>query len=329
MNFSINNPSNTLKTAVLFLVFNRPDTTREVFEAIRQAKPPRLYVASDGPRLDVEGEFEKVTLVRKIATRVDWPCEVFTLFQDKNIGCQFGPRAGIDWFFANEPHGIILEDDCLPNQSFFCFCEEMLDRYKNCEKIMAITGTNIAKNLKFNADYFFSIYPTMWGWASWKRAWVKYDPSLTDWNLLKKNGWLSNFGVGGLPFVKRWTAIFDLTDKLGAKATWWDYQWIYSCWRNNGLVVAPKVNLIKNIGLRWDATHNTTYDPILSNLVPVEFEWPIKIPKVIKHCREADMYIGRHWFKVSWSEYGKSILRQVPGFIFFNALRKKVISFFN
>ena len=119
-----------LKTAVLFLVFNRPDTTKQVFKAIRQAKPPRLYVAADGPRADKPGEAEKVEQARRIAMQVDWDCEVKTLFREKNLGCGKAVSSAIDWFFENEEEGIILEDDCLPSQSFFWFCEELLERYR-------------------------------------------------------------------------------------------------------------------------------------------------------------------------------------------------------
>ena len=156
-----------LETPVLFLVFNRPDTTAQVFEAIRQAKPPRLYVASDGAREDKEGELEKVKQVREIVSQVDWNCEVKTLFRDKNLGCKIAVSSAIDWFFEQEEMGIILEDDCLPHPTFFRFCQELLERYRDDERIGMISGNNFQFGRKCtDYSYYFSMYSHIWGWAS-------------------------------------------------------------------------------------------------------------------------------------------------------------------
>ena len=143
MNYNKINLLSSKKTAVLFLVFNRPDTTIKVFEKIREAKPSRLYVAADGPREGYSDEKKKVMKVRKIATNVDWPCEVKTLFRDKNLGCKKGVGTAIKWFFEHEEQGIILEDDCLPDPSFFRFCEELLEEYRHNTKIMLVSGQNL------------------------------------------------------------------------------------------------------------------------------------------------------------------------------------------
>ena len=148
-------PQHPLKTAVLFLIFNRPDTTKQVFEAIRKSKPPRLYVAADGPRTDKSGEAEKVEQVRRIAMQVDWNCEVKTLFREENLGCGKAVSSAITWFFKNEEEGIILEDDCLPNQSFFWFCEELLERYRDDMRIMAVSGDNFQKGLARNEFIYY------------------------------------------------------------------------------------------------------------------------------------------------------------------------------
>lgn len=316
-------PPTPLQTAVLFIVFNRPDTTAQVFEAIRKAKPPRLYVAADGPRAGREGEVEKVANVREIATAVDWPCEVKTLFQDKNIGCNFGPRAGIDWFFEYEEAGIILEDDCFPSQSFFWFCEAMLNKYQTNDRIMAVTGTNITRDIYFEYDYWFSNFALMWGWASWKRAWMKYDPDLTEWVAKRsKRKWLKEIGNDSWLFAKSWEEIFDRTIVLGSNATWWDYQWIYSCWINKGLTIAPRENLIRNIGYTSDATHTVGEHPILSNLVAREISFPLQHPTKIEVDKKADEFISRHWFGVSWNSYIKSLVLKFPGVSNLNKLRK-------
>ena len=181
-----------MQTALLFLVFNRPDTTTQVFKKIRQAKPPRLYVASDGPRDGNSDDKKKVTKVREIATKVDWPCEVKTLFRDKNLGCKKGVSTAITWFFEHEEQGIILEDDCVPNLDFFTFCENLLQRYDKDERISTITGNNFQDGKwRGNASYYFSKYNHCWGWATWRRSWKNYDGDIKFWSKWSNsNAWL-------------------------------------------------------------------------------------------------------------------------------------------
>ena len=164
---------------ILFLIFNRPETTKKVFSAIKEVQPPRLYIAADGPRSEQPDEADHCELARTIATKVDWDCEVKTLFRDQNLGIRIAVSQAIDWFFEQEPEGIILEDDCLPDQSFFWFCKELLEKYRNDTRIMHIGGTNFqfGKN-RTNYSYYFSRYAHIWGWASWRRAWEYYDEKL-------------------------------------------------------------------------------------------------------------------------------------------------------
>lgn len=313
-----------MNTPILFIIFNRPIPTLEVFQSIRTAKPKKLYISADGPRLDKEGEIEVVKRVREIALAVDWPCEIYTLFRDKNIGCQLAPREAIDWFFENEEYGIILEDDCLPSQSFFKFCEEMLFLHKDNKNIMAITGTNITQNTFFEYDYFFSRYPLMWGWASWRRAWSLYDPHIKDWKTLKRKNWLYKLKIGNIPFLINWTNIFDLTYKLKDNATWWDYQWIYCCWKNNGYTIAPSKNLVKNLGITPDATHTVAYDPIRSNLILNDLTWPLSHPIFIEINNSADEFISRFWFYDTWIHVIKVYLLSFKLIKFFNLIRHKI-----
>ncbi len=315
-------PPVPLQTAVLFLVFNRPDTTAQVFEAIRQAKPPRLYVAADGPREAKDGEAERVARVREIATAVDWPCEVKTLFREKNLGCGYAVKTAIDWFFSNEDMGIILEDDTLPSQSFFWFCQEMLRKFESNQSIMCVTGTNITQGLFFSGGYFFSRYALMWGWASWRRAWSHYDFALEDWQALKRRNWLSSLGLGGLPFRRKWEYIFDLTQRKSLDPTWWGYQWIYTCWLSNGLTVAPAKNLIRNIGYTDDATHTTGHHPILSNLQLNDLDWPFGEPADCAPNVKADAFISKHWFGVGWKSLVKDVMLRLPVVAEVNRVRK-------
>ena len=147
----------TLQAPALFLVFNRPDTTARVFEALRAARPARLYVAADGPRPNREGEAARCDDVRRIATQVDWPCKVTTLFRDRNLGCRIGVSTAIDWFFEHEEEGIVLEDDCLPSTSFFPYCAELLARYRHDERVMCVSGDNFQLGREVTQySYYFS-----------------------------------------------------------------------------------------------------------------------------------------------------------------------------
>ncbi len=246
-------PPGPLNTAVLFLVFNRPDTTRQVFEAIRQAKPPRLYVAADGPRPNRPAEDERCEEVRRIATNVDWPCEVKTLFREANLGCKMGVTGGINWFFEHEEEGIILEDDCLPDLSFFWFCEGLLAHYRQDSRIGMIGGTRMADAVyEGDASYSYSRLVQIWGWATWRRAWLKYDLEMNKWPLFKKMKGFDSFGVDK-GVAKYLAATYQRA--FEKKVDTWDYQWSFTCVSEAMLTIFPKNNLIKNIGFGVDATH--------------------------------------------------------------------------
>lgn len=250
-----------LKTPVLFIVFNRPDTTQQVFNAIRQAQPRQLFVAADGPRKDRAGEPEKCQQTRDIVKQVDWGCEVKKLFQEENLGCGPGPATAITWFFDNVEEGIILEDDCLPHPDFFPFCEQLLDYYRSNERIMCISGDNFQYGRRRgNASYYFSIYTGMplpnWGWATWRRAWKLYDYEC-----------------------------IPIEDRKHI----WGIQWMISIRNNNGLAILPDVNLVSNIGFGDDATH-TTGVWRFANLPTGTLTFPLVHPKKISPNKAADRY---------------------------------------
>ena len=289
----INSPA-SLKTAVLFLVFNRPDTTKEVFEKIRQAKPQRLYVAGDGPREGREGEIEKVTKAREIASKVDWPCEVKTLFREKNLGCKKGVSSAITWFFEQEEQGIILEDDCVPNLDFFTFCENLLDRFSKDQRITTISGNNFQNGeWRGDASYFFSKYYHCWGWASWRRAWKYYQGDINFWPKWKKSkDWFSY-----LPDkVERryWQKIFDRVH--AGQIDSWAYPWTASIWYKGGLTITPNINLVSNIGFGNDATHTISESSKLSK-IKVDSLGKIKHPKNIERNIEADTFTFNYVFE--------------------------------
>jgi hypothetical protein len=288
-------PPAPLQTAVLFLVFNRPETTRQVFEAIRQAKPPRLYVAADGPRANREGEAERAEQVRKIATAVDWPCEVKTLFREINLGCKMAVSRGIDWFFENEEQGIILEDDCLPSQSFFWYCEELLNKYKLDQKIYLISGdARGPESFGMHEDYGFCKYPLIWGWASWARIWRQYDVKMLDWpsRKLELVKTISPFEATN----SYWADQFDKT--YFNKIDTWDYQLSFLLLKNSGRCIVPHCNLITNIGFGGDATHTTVFDSRSANRKRFE----ISLPLMDSYDEDSFMKINKFYDKNIFSK---------------------------
>lgn len=250
----------SLQTAVLFLVFNRPETTRVVFEAIRMAKPPRLYVAADGPREGRAEEGAKVAMVRDIATQVDWPCDLKMLFREKNLGCKDAVSSAITWFFEHENEGIILEDDILPSRGFFEFCEEMLDRYRACKSVGMISGTNLLPSeLRGNESYFFSKHALIWGWATWRDRWERYDKSLSQMSPSVLRNKLANVSDGNGTFFLYWVKIFNNV-RVGKIGTW-DFQWSIVSFYNEWTNVVPSFNLVKNIGFGGEGTHTYGFVP--------------------------------------------------------------------
>jgi len=234
-----------MKTAVLLLLFNRPDTTSQVFEVIRQARPPLLYVAADGPRFDKPEEKALCDEARRVVSRVDWPCELKTLFREENLGCRLAVSNAINWFFEHEEEGIVLEDDVLPSPDFISYCEKMLEEYRYDERIMMITGTNYQPVDNLSRDYFFSQHFSIWGWATWRRAWRLYDIRMTGWPSYSRISFL-NYHFGP-QIAKHFINTFNLISENQFDT--WDIQWVYSCIYNNGLCVTPRVNLISNIGI--------------------------------------------------------------------------------
>jgi len=235
-----------LKTPVTFLVFNRPDTTEQVFAAIRQAQPETLLVVADGPRPDRVGEADACAMVRAIVEQVDWPCRVLRNYSDVNLGCKGRVSSGLDWAFAEVEETIILEDDCLPHPSFFPFCEKLLEYYRDDERVMMIGGTNYLQDrLPVTESYVFSRYFPIWGWASWRRAWRHYDVTMHEWPRFRKDGQLRGYYADA--YMRRFlTSTFD--GAHSGRINTWDSQWFFTCLFNNGLSIIPRCNLISNIG---------------------------------------------------------------------------------
>jgi hypothetical protein len=234
------------KTPILLMIFNRPEYSFQTFESIRKAKPKQLFIASDGARKDKTGEKQIVEKLRKdIISKVDWKCEVKTLFRKENLGCRNAVSGAITWFFKNVEQGIILEDDCVPNQSFYPFCEFMLERYKDDTRISMISGTSYIfdKAQNYYKDYFFSKYYSIWGWATWRRSWNKLDLKMKDWEIYKDNNELYNLYKND-DWARRFTKMFNIGNKINS----WGIPWFYTCVFENTLSISPINNLISNVG---------------------------------------------------------------------------------
>ena len=275
-------------TPILFLIFDRLNTTKEVFKIISDIKPLQLFVAADGPRPDSPDHTEKCNHTREyVLKNIDWECNVKTLFRDHNLGCRYAVSSAITWFFNQVEEGIILEDDCLPSPSFFIFCQNLLEHYRNEPKIMHISGDNYQFGQKRgDGSYYFSVLNHNWGWATWRRAWQYYDlemknlPAFVQSNSIQKIWqdevmqyyWLQNF----------------LKTQQGQIDTW-DYQWTFSIWHQGGLAILPNENLVMNIGFGEDATHTTDKNNLLSQLKALNLN-EIKHPSTITRDSEADHF---------------------------------------
>ena len=300
-----------MRSAVLFLVFNRPDTTQQVFEAIRAARPLRLYIAADGPRASRPDEAERCADVRRIATKVDWPCEVKTLFRDQNLGCNKGCVGGISWFFKNEEEGIILEDDVLPLPSFFAYCDELLERYRHDERVAMISGCNtISRRFTPKESYFFSRYSLFWGWASWRRAWQRHDVTMKGWPVWRDRGGLANLPGGNRLFEAHWRRTFDAT--YGGKIDTWDYQWLFTCWSLGAFSVIPAENQTHNLGFGPDATHTIAGTPdYIVESIPQPLDFPLVHPADVERHKGADAILDRKIFGITRL---KAVRRRVGAF---------------
>ena len=251
-----------LETPIALFIFNRPEQTAQVFEAIANQRPKKLLVISDGPRLYAPGDQDLVCEARSIIERVDWKCDVVTEYSEVNLGCRDRMASGISWAFEQAEELIILEDDCLPDPTFFGFCETLLERYRDDPRVMMISGDNFQPTLRSNDSYYFSQYAHIWGWASWRSAWQWYDASLAQWPNDKLNARLLD-AFDSLDEYEHWSRAFD-QQKEGLVDTW-DYAWQYTLKQRKGLSILPNTNLVSNIGFGQSATHTTDPESHLAN----------------------------------------------------------------
>jgi hypothetical protein len=263
------------ETPILLLIFNRPQTARKVFEQIKAVKPKYLYIAADGPRHGNIEDIIKCAETRTIINDINWDCEIKTLFKDENRGCGQGPAEAITWFFEHVEQGIILEDDCLAINSFFTFCEEALELYKHDERIFLISGFNPLGKWGYSKNtYSLSLFGGTWGWATWKRAWSKFDYSASLWknetaknkvkSFLQKNSYFNHFSQ---EFDEHFNP---------ERHDVWDFQWLFCRLYNESYSIVPNINLIKNIGFDSQATHTNYPESSLFNMNVYDLLSPIK-----------------------------------------------------
>ena len=267
--------ANAMNINVVFIIFKRPDTTAKVFEAIRVAQPRKLLVIADAPRGDRPNEAEDCAATRAIIDRVDWECEVYRNYAEANLGCAKRISSGLNWVFDLVEDAVIIEDDCIPDPSFFQFCAELLDRYRDDQRVMSIAGSNFQFSRSMtNYSYYYSRYHDCWGWATWRRAWKYFDFEMKLWEELRETSFLQD-QLGDRKMAEYWRVKFDLAYE--SQRDTWFYRWLYSCWVQNGIALVPDLNLISNIGLHPGATHTVEAAPYF-NLPRAEMEFPLRHP---------------------------------------------------
>ncbi|GAB3638273.1 hemolytic protein HlpA [Hymenobacter arcticus] len=295
-------PPPALATPVLLLIFNRPDTTRAVLAAIRQARPARLYVAADGPRPGHPTDAETCAAARAVVLGgIDWECQVTTQLRERNLNCGVGPAAAISWFFEHEEAGIILEDDCVPSASFFGYCQALLTHYAHDTRVMHIGGNNFSQEarrpLPPGADsYYFSDQVNSWGWATWRRAWQLFDFQLADFDSIVNSGQLKGSYSSALENRYRLAKIAGVR-QLPAPAHVWDYQWHFAIVANSGLCTVPAQNLVGNVGFGTLGTHTLDATDELANVPTAELPLPLRHPPRVLADRARDRQRFREFLR--------------------------------
>jgi len=287
---------------VLLLTFNRPGLARRALARIREAQPKQLFIAADGPR---DGHPDDVALCaegRRLVEEVDWHCAVQTLFRDRNLGCKRAVSGAITWFFDHVEEGIVLEDDCVADPSFFPFCAELLERHREDDRIAIISGDNFQRECQSSRNsYYFSIYPHIWGWATWRRAWSHFDGDLSLWPELRDTRWLEHL-LGDKLVADYWRGIFD--QGHAGQIDSWAYPWTFSCWSQHQLSILPRVNLVSNVGFDERGTH--TRNTVSANAArgTREVAFPLRHPRAVVRDYDADAYTAESHFGIRPPEAG-------------------------
>lgn len=288
----------TVAEPVLVMAFNRPDHLAVLMDRLREVRPDRLYVAIDGPRSNRPDEASRVQACRDLVDTVDWPCDVHTLFQDTNLGCGMGVTTAITWFFDHEERGIILEDDIIPDPSFFPYCEALLERYEQDERVFAISGCNFvppAAQTRRDLPYRFSQVPHIWGWATWRRSWAKHCLDIAGWRQRLPVGTLWSRVHHSIPGTVYWSSTFELLARKEVDT--WDGQLVLAAMADNQWTATSNVNLIRNIGFDEQATHTRVDRRELQPIEPMRM--PIADVPVVQDAK-ADAWTRKNHFLATW-----------------------------
>ena len=276
------------RTPIALFVYNRPNELSKVLAAVRQVRPRTLLIIADGPKLDRPSDDQRCQDVVKVLSDIDWPCQKEWNRSSVNLGCRERPQSGLNWVFERTEAAIILEDDCVADISFFAFCETMLDRYRDDPRVLAISGHNLQlQPAPCSESYYFSRYPLVGAWAGWRRSWAAYDANIDAWPALRETDWLDRVLNDKLA-ARYWKAIFDNV-RGGFDA--WDYQLTFTLWRESGLAIHPRINLIRNIGYGPDATHTKDDRTFLATVPMGTIEFPLCHPERVRRNAEADSII--------------------------------------
>ncbi len=292
-----------LETPVALFVYKRPELTRQVFSVIAAIRPKQLFIIADGPKS--QSEEEKCREVRAIVQRIDWPCDVRESMAAENLGCRQRMASGLHWVFSQVDEAIILEDDCLPDPSFFGFCQDLLGRFRDDARIMEIAGSNwqLGRS-RTECSYYFSKHSHTWGWASWRRAWRHYDDNLTAWPLIRRTDEWSGLWRDTRE-KKYWEQILDRVYE--GEIDTWDYQWQFAMWRHKGFSVVPNVNLVSNIGFGREATHTCSRRHPLAGLPRHCLSEIRHSPSIVWH-EEADKFFFE---ELLWGNSWRQLIRDV------------------
>lgn len=280
-----------MNTPILLLIFNRPEHTQKVFQAIKKIRPGSLYIASDGPRQGVDSDHEKVLQARSILNDINWECNVNTLFRDQNLGCGKAVSEAITWFFDNVEMGIILEDDCLVSIDFFEFCTKLLVWFRSNKNVMLIGGLNLSGHTH-PQGYYYSGVSHVWGWATWRDRWQHYDLGLKEItpSVFRR---ICRKCFPAVDIQQFWQKKYE--DVRSGSIDTWDYQLNFAMWKKSAYAIVPNQNLVRNIGFDENATHTKQLDPELEKRLQVT-DMPLMIkPEAgeVRQNKKADYYLIR------------------------------------
>lgn len=272
-----------MDSPIVLIIYHKPERTRKIIDVLRGVKPKKIFVIADGPKNELD--YKECTKTRAQVDKIDWDCEVVRKFSDKNIGLRKNIVGGLNWVFGITDRAIILEDDLNLDPSFFKFCDEMLEKYKNDGRVISVSGNNfLFGKVQISESYYFSRYVHSWGWATWRRAWLLYDDSMSDWKNLKRLNYLNTY-LKSRVLCLYWKIIFDLVNSRRIDS--WAYVWTYTAFKNQKLTIIPSKNLVSNSGYGRSATH-TMFKVKTMGMKVDKMNFPLKHPKIVAENLKAD-----------------------------------------